>query len=36
MKSEVADGSGLFASRVGIAASMQTHIIIRLITGNEK
>ncbi len=36
MKSEVNDGSGLFASRVGIAASMQAHIIIRLILGEEK
>jgi len=36
MVSEVADGAGLFASRVGIAASMQAHVIIRLLTGEEQ
>jgi sulfur carrier protein ThiS adenylyltransferase len=35
MLSDVDEGSGLFASRVGIAASMQAHIIIRLISGEE-
>lgn len=33
--SDVADGAGLFASRVGIAASMQSHIIIRLLAGED-
>jgi sulfur carrier protein ThiS adenylyltransferase len=33
--SDMADGAGLFASRVGIAASMQSHIIIRLLAGEE-
>ena len=35
MMSDADDGSGLFASRVGIAASMQAHVIIRLILGVE-
>jgi sulfur carrier protein ThiS adenylyltransferase len=33
--SDMADGAGLFASRIGIAASMQSHIIIRLLAGEE-
>ena len=33
--SDMADGAGLFASRVGIAASMQSHVIIRLLAGEE-
>jgi len=35
-KSEVRDGHGLIATRVGIAASIQSHIIIRLLLGEEK
>ncbi len=35
-KSEVADGLGLVASRVGIAASMQSHLIIRILLGLEQ
>ncbi len=35
-KSEVRDGHGLVATRVGIAASIQSHIIIRLLLGEEK
>ena len=35
MKSDADEGLGLFASRVGIAASLQAHIIIRLISGEE-
>jgi sulfur carrier protein ThiS adenylyltransferase len=33
--SDAADGAGLFASRVGIAASMQSHVIIRLLAGEN-
>jgi sulfur carrier protein ThiS adenylyltransferase len=33
--SDPADGTGLFASRVGIAASQQSHIIIRLLAGEN-
>lgn len=33
--SDMASGTGLFASRVGIAASMQAHVIIRLLAGEE-
>jgi sulfur carrier protein ThiS adenylyltransferase len=33
--SDAASGAGLFASRVGIAASMQSHVIIRLLAGEE-
>jgi len=33
--SDMADGAGLFASRVGIAASMQSHVIIRLLAGED-
>ena len=33
--SDAADGAGLFASRVGIAASMQSHVIIRLLAGEK-
>jgi sulfur carrier protein ThiS adenylyltransferase len=33
--SDAADGAGLFASRVGIAASLQSHVIIRLLAGEE-
>lgn len=35
-KSEVADGLGLVASRVGIAASIQSHLIIRILLGLEQ
>ena len=30
------DGEGLFAARVGIAASMQSLVILRILTGREK
>ena len=33
--SDADDGAGLFASRVGIAASMQSHVIIRLLAGEK-
>ncbi len=36
MKSDAEKGEGLFATRVGIAASMQSHHILRLILGEEK
>ena len=36
MVSDAADGLGLFATRVGIAASIQSHLIVRLIAGEEK
>ncbi len=35
MTSDADQGLGLFASRVGIAASMQAHVIIQLLTGVE-
>ena len=35
MVSDVDDRAGLFASRVGIAASMQAHVMIRLIAGEQ-
>ena len=35
-KSEVRDGIGLVATRVGIAASMQSHLVLRIILGLEK
>jgi sulfur carrier protein ThiS adenylyltransferase len=35
-KSEVRDGYGLVATRVGIAASIQSHIVVRLLIGEEK
>ncbi len=35
MKSDSEKGEGLFATRVGIAASMQAHLILRLILGEE-
>jgi len=35
MTTEASGQTGLFASRVGIAASMQAHIIIRLIAGEN-
>lgn len=35
-QSEVRDGIGLTATRVGIAASIQSHLIIRLVLGLEK
>ena len=35
MESDAAAGTGLFASRVGIAACLQAHCIIRLIAGAE-
>jgi sulfur carrier protein ThiS adenylyltransferase len=36
MESDSESGMGLFASRVGIAASMQAHLILRLLLGEEK
>jgi sulfur carrier protein ThiS adenylyltransferase len=33
--SDAYDGAGLFASRVGIAASQQSHVIIRLLAGED-
>jgi len=36
MKSDSEKGEGLFATRVGIAASMQSHLILRLILGEEE
>jgi len=33
--SDADDGAGLFASRVGIAASQQSHVIIRLLAGED-
>ena len=33
--SDAADGTGLFASRVGIVASMQSHVIIRFLAGED-
>ena len=36
MESDSESGIGLFASRVGIAASMQAHLILRLLLGEEK
>jgi sulfur carrier protein ThiS adenylyltransferase len=36
MESDSELGIGLFASRVGIAASMQAHLILRLVLGEEK
>jgi len=35
LRSDADEGLGLVASRVGIAASMQAHTIIRLITGEQ-
>ncbi len=35
-KSEVRDGIGLAATRVGIAASMQSHLVVRILLGLEK
>ncbi len=35
-KSEVSDGIGLVATRVGIAASIQSHLVVRIILGLEK
>jgi sulfur carrier protein ThiS adenylyltransferase len=35
LNSEVRDGLGLFATRVGVAASMQSHAILRLCLGKE-
>ncbi len=34
--SDAADGQGLFAARVGVAASMQSLVILRILTGREK
>ncbi len=34
--SDADDGEGLFAARVGIAASMQSLVILRILTGREK
>jgi hypothetical protein len=36
MESDSESGIGLFASRVGIAASMQAHLILRILLGEEK
>jgi len=36
MKSEVQEGYGLVATRVGIAASIESHLILRLLVGEEK
>jgi len=36
MKSDSEKDEGLFATRVGIAASMQAHLILRLILGEEE
>ena len=36
LKSDSESGIGLFASRVGIAASMQAHLILRILLGEEK
>jgi sulfur carrier protein ThiS adenylyltransferase len=33
--SDTADGTGLFAPRVGIAASMQAHVVVQLILGEQ-
>jgi len=33
--SDSADGAGLFAARVGIAASMQAHVVVQLILGEQ-
>ena len=33
--SDARDGTGLFAARVGIVASMQAHIIVRLLTNQQ-
>ena len=35
MTSDAGDGGGLLASRVGIAASLQAHLIIRLLAGEQ-
>ncbi len=34
-QSDTADGAGLFAPRVGIAASMQAHVVVQLILGEQ-
>ena len=36
LESDSESGMGLFATRVGIAASMQAHLILRILLGEEK